>query len=83
MNIIKYPLTTEKAVRLMEYENKLTLIVDKKATKPQIKQAVEKEFKVKIKKINVLNDFKGRKKAIISLSADTPAIDIATELGLM
>ena len=83
MNIIKYPLTTEKAVKLMEYENKLTLIVDEQATKPQIKQAVEKEFKVKVIKVNTLNDFKGRKKAIIALSADTPAIDIATELGLM
>ena len=83
MNIIKYPLTTEKAVKIMEYENKLTLIVDRKSTKKDIKSAVEKEFNVKVKTVNTLNDTKGRKKAIVSLSSETPAIDVATELGLM
>ena len=30
--IIKYPLATEKAVRIMEMENKLVFIVDKKSS---------------------------------------------------
>jgi large subunit ribosomal protein L23 len=81
--IIKYPLATEKAVRLMEIENKLVFIVDKKAKKKEIKEVFEKEFKVKVIKVNTLFDTKGRKKAYISLSPETPAIDVATQLGLM
>ena len=40
--IIKYPVTTEKAVRLMQDENKLTFIVDRKSKKTEIKEALEK-----------------------------------------
>ncbi len=81
-DIIKNPLMTEKAVRLMESENKLIFIVDKKAKKPEIKKAMEEIFKVKVLKVNTLI-LKGKKKAYIKLSPDTPAIDIATQLGLM
>lgn len=81
-NIVKHPLSTEKAVRLMESENKLIFIVDKQATKQQIKEAVEQTFKVKIVKVNTLIH-KGKKKAYIKLSPETPAIDVATQLGLM
>ena len=38
--IIKNPLTTEKAVRLMESENKLLFRVDEKAKKSEIKEAL-------------------------------------------
>ena len=81
--LIKYPLTTEKAVKLMEAENKLTLIVDRKAKKVDIKKAVEELYKVKVVKVNVLNTPDNLKKAYLLLSAETPAIDIATKLGLM
>lgn len=81
--IIKYPLATEKSVRLMETENKLTLIVDKKATKAEIKKEVEKMFNVKVLKVTVTNLQDNRKKAYLLLSIDTPAIDVATKLGLM
>lgn len=81
--IIKNPISTEKAVRLMESENKLIFIVDKKARKNEIKEAVEKLFKVKVMKVNTLHELQGRKKAYVKLSPDTPAIDIVTEMGLM
>ena len=81
--IVKHPLATEKAVRLMNTENKLIFIVDKKATKPEIKKAVEELFKVKVLSVNTLNDFRGRKKAYIQLSPETPAMDIATQMGIM
>ncbi len=81
--IIKYPLTTEKAVRLMEAENKLIFIVSLKSNKKQIKDAMEALFKVKVLKINTLVSPEGLKKAYIRLSAETPAIDVATQLGLM
>lgn len=81
--IIKYPLATEKAVRLMESQNKLIFIVDLKSNKSQIKNAIEQMFNVKITKINTLVTSDGKKKAYVKLSAQTPAIDIATQLGLM
>ena len=81
-DIVKYPLMTEKAVRLMESENKLIFVVDKKAKKPEIKIAAEEIFKIKVLKVNTLI-IKGKKKAYLKLSPDTPAIDVATQLGLM
>ena len=80
--IIKYPISTEKAVRLMESENKLVFIVDKKAKKKEIKEAIETAFKVKVLKVTTMIQ-KGEKKAYLKLAADTPAIDVATQLGLM
>ena len=82
-NILRFPLETEKAIRLMESENKLIFIVNNKSTKLEIKNALEREFKIKVKKVNTLFNSKGEKKAYVSLSKETPAIDVATELGLM
>ncbi len=82
-SIIKYPVSTEKAVRIMESENKLIFVVDKKAKKAEIKGALEKLFKIKIVKVNTLNTPKGEKRAYVKLSPETPAIDVATQLGLM
>ena len=80
---LKYPLSTEKSIRLMESENKLIFVVERKSTKQEIKAAVEKAFNVKIKKINTLIDQKGNKRAYVQFSDETPAIDVATKLGLM
>lgn len=82
-NIILYPLSTEKAIRLMESENKLIFVVEKNARKPEIKTAIEKMFKVKIVKITTLITPKGEKRAYVRLSPETPALDISTDLGIM
>lgn len=80
--ILKHPITTEKAVRLIEAENKIIFVVDIKSNNEKIKKEFEKEFKVKVEKVNSLR--KGNKKiAYIKLKAETPAIDIATRLGLI
>ena len=81
-NIIKYPLSTEKSIRMMESENKLVFVVDNKAKKLEIKTAVEKLFEVKVLDVNTVIT-KGIKKAFVKFSADTPAIDIATKMGIM
>lgn len=81
--IIKYPLATEKSIRLMESENKLVFVVDKKATKPEIKKAIEELFKAKVVAVNTLHSVAGEKRAYVTLSKETPAIDIATTLGIM
>ena len=81
--IIKYPLATEKSIRLMESENKLVFVVDKRAKRAEIKKAIEELFKAKVDKVNVLTTLKGKKHAYVKFSKETPAIDIATTLGLM
>ena len=80
---IKFPISTEKAIRLMESENKLIFIADRKDSKPEIRAEVESMFKVKVTKVNTSIDRNGDKRAIITLSKDDLAIDLATNLGLM
>ncbi|MBR9691210.1 50S ribosomal protein L23 [Candidatus Woesearchaeota archaeon] len=82
-SIIKNPLSTEKSIRLMESENKLIFVVNKKATKQEIKKAVEELFKVKVQNVNTFITQDGEKRAYVKFSAETPAIDIATQLGLI
>ena len=81
--IIKYPLSTEKSIRLMESDNVLVFIVDIKTNKKEIKQAIESTYGVKVIKVNTTIDPRNRKKAYVKFSDETPAIDLATQLGLM
>ncbi len=80
---IRYPVSTEKVIRMMESDNKLVFVVDRKDKKADIKAEVESTFNVKITKINTLIDRNGTKRAMVTLSADNLAMDIATNLGLM
>ncbi len=81
--IIKYPISTEKTIRLMETQNKLVFIVDRKSKKQEIKKALEELYKMKIKKINTFITRDGDKKAFVKLNKETPAIDVATQLGML
>lgn len=51
MNIIKYPIITDKATRLLA-KNQYSFVVDPKSDKPTIKAAIEYVFNVKVIKIN-------------------------------
>lgn len=82
-NVVKYPLNTEKTVRLMESENKLLFVIDMKANKKAVKQAIEEIFKVKVLKVNTLITAKGEKRAYVKLAKEFPAADIITKMGLM
>mgnify|MGYP001479643579 CR=1 FL=1 len=82
-NILKYPLSTEKSIRQIEFDNKIGFVVDKKATKPEIKRAVEEMFKVKVIKVNTQNSFRGDKRAYVKLSPEHLASDISGDLGLI
>ncbi len=83
MRKIKYPMSTEKSLRLMESENKLVFVVDRKATKKEIISELERLFKVKVADINLMLTPDGIKKAYITLREETPALDVATQLGMM
>jgi len=80
--VIIRPLVTEKAVSLIERENKLTFIVDRRATKQDIKRAVEEMFNVKVEKVNTLITMRGEKKAYVKLKPEYDASEIAARLGL-
>ena len=81
--IIQYPVLTEKAVGMIEKENKLVFVVDKKATKQQIAAEVEKLYSVKVAKVNVVNTMKGVKRAYIKLTPAFNAADLATKLKII
>ena len=81
--ILNHPINTEKAVRLMEAENKLLFSVKMNTTKEQIKNAIQDLFKVKVIKVNTLITSDGEKRAYIKLSKENHAADVMTQLGLM
>ena len=81
--MIQYPVLTEKAVGLIERENKMVFTVDKKATKAQIKKEFEKLYGVKVAKITVLHSQRGTKRAYIKLRPKFSAVDLATKLKIM
>jgi large subunit ribosomal protein L23 len=82
-SVIIYPLATEKAIRMIEAQNIITFAVTRHATKPEIKKEIEEAYKVKVTKLNTLMTAKGQKRAFARLDNETPAIDVATQLGLI
>ncbi|MGL5590914.1 MAG: 50S ribosomal protein L23 [Metamycoplasmataceae bacterium] len=92
--IIRYPILTEKTYKQME-DHIYTFAVDKRASKLEIKKAIQFIFEVKIDKINVFNVpkkakkvgkysgfTKSYKKAIVTLNKDSASINIFPEEGI-
>jgi large subunit ribosomal protein L23 len=90
-DVILSPVITEKATRLSE-ANQVVFRVTREATKPQIKQAIETLFKVKVKSVNTVRTkgkvklWRGRryeksevKKAVVTL-VEGYQIDVTTGL---
>ena len=90
-DLILSPIITEKATNASE-RNQVMFKVARHATKPQIKEAVEKLFDVKVKRVNTLirkgkvRNFRGVrgelsdvKKAIVTLE-EGHTIDVTTGL---
>jgi|TARA_Y100000034_G_scaffold76924_1_gene92377 large subunit ribosomal protein L23 len=76
------PITTEKAVMLIESQNILTFVTEKQKTKEQIKKEIEELFEIKVERIRTLIR-NNKKYAYVKLKKEFPAIDLATKLGLM
>ena len=53
--IIKTVRLTEKGTRQSEQFNQYTVVADRRATKMQIRQAVQELFKVKVTSVNTMN----------------------------
>ena len=86
-DIIKIPLITEQSMDMMA-DNKYSFVVEKDATKPEIRKAVEEVFGVKVEKVYTMNMrgklkrqgvHQGRrpswKKAIVKLTDDSEPIE--------
>jgi large subunit ribosomal protein L23 len=52
--ILKKPLVTEKMTALMDSKEQYGFVVDKKATKPEIKKAVEEFYSVEVESVNTM-----------------------------
>ncbi|XAR68989.1 hypothetical protein NMG60_11000420 [Bertholletia excelsa] len=81
--IIKYPLTTESAMKKIEDNNTLVFIVDIRADKKKIKDAVKKMYDIQTKKVNTLIRPDGTKKAYVRLTPDYDALDVANKIGII
>jgi large subunit ribosomal protein L23 len=82
-DVIFYPLMTESASLMVERDNKLIFIVNKKAGKADVKRAVEELYEVKVTKVTVLTSPKGEKKAFVKLHPEFKASDVAIKLGIL
>jgi ribosomal protein L23 len=76
------PVSTEKAVRLIELNNTLVMEIDRRKNKNEIRKEVEEIFKVKVEDINTLIR-NNKKYAYVKLNKKNPAIDVATKLGMI
>jgi large subunit ribosomal protein L23 len=87
-DVIKKPVITEASMAAMD-DKKYTFLVDVRANKTLVKQAVEQVFDVKVKNVNIMNikpkakrvgKYSGftnkKRKAIVTLTADSKDIEI-------
>ena len=82
MTVLKHPLVTEKAMNLMDFQNKLQFVVDVDATKPEIAEAIEAQFDVEVAGVNTQVTMDGTKKATVELGEGDDATEIASRIGV-
>jgi len=82
-DVILYPVMTEVASRILEAENKLVFVVSRKASRADIRRAVEELYEVRVEKVTVTATPKGEKKAFVKLHPDYKAVDVAIKLGII
>ena len=59
--VLQFPHVSEKATSLADKNRQHVFVIDRAATKGDVKNAVEKQFQVKVQAVNLLN-MKGKKK---------------------
>ncbi|MGM0371905.1 MAG: 50S ribosomal protein L23 [Halobacteriota archaeon] len=81
-DVIDHPLVTEKAMNAMDFDNKLQFVVDMDATKTAVRDEVEDRYDVSVLDVNTMITMNGTKKAIVTLSEDDDAQDVASRIGV-
>ncbi len=79
--VVLHPYVTEKTMTMMEEENKLEFVVDLKANKFQIKEAVEEIFEEKVVKVHTRIDKKG-KRATVKFTPEASAEELGMRIGV-
>ena len=80
--MILKPVTSEKAVKMIDVDNTMLFEVERNARKDTIKKEVESVFGVKVEKIRTM--INGNKKyAYVKLNKANLAADIATKIGMI
>ncbi len=82
LEVVLGPYVTEKTFDMLERQNKIVFLVDPKASKNKIKQAIETLYEVKVQAVNTSFTITG-KKAYIRLAPESLASDLASKLGLV
>ncbi|GGL26385.1 50S ribosomal protein L23 [Halarchaeum sp. CBA1220] len=82
MSVIEYPLVTEKAMNDMDFGNKLQFVVDIDATKTDVREEVASQYDVTVESVNTQVTMDGTKKAIVALSEEDDAQDVASRIGV-
>ncbi len=77
------PIKTEKAIGRIEFENTITFLVSDKATKPLVKEEVEKLFGVKVDAVRMMVTAGGKKRAVVKLAEGSKAEDISSKLKMV
>lgn len=80
--VIISPDVTEKSMKMLEKENKLVFVVNRRANKKQVKEAVEELYEVKVEEVNTSINPKGVKKAYVRLAPEYRAEEVATRIGI-
>jgi large subunit ribosomal protein L23 len=80
--MILKPITSEKAVKMLDMENIILFETGRKERKENIKAEIEKTFNVKVDKVRTLIQG-GKKYAYVRLNKSNLAIDLATKLGMI
>jgi large subunit ribosomal protein L23 len=81
-SVIEHPLVTEKAMNLMDFQNKLQFVVALDADKPEIEEAIEAQFDVTIEDVTTMVTAQGTKKATVRLSEGDDAQEVASRIGV-
>jgi len=82
-DVILYPVMSEVASRMLEGENKLVFVVSLRASRGDVKRAVEELYEVRVEKVNIMVSSRGVKKAFVRLHPDYKAVDVAIKLGIL
>ena len=80
--MILKPVTSEKAVKMIDVDNTLLFEVGMKMDKNAIKAEMESVFNVKVDCVRT-QITKNKKYAYVKLKKENPAIDVATKLGMI
>jgi large subunit ribosomal protein L23 len=83
MKVLMYPVSTEKAINMINKDNIITFVVDSRASKAEIKKDFESTFSVKVNGISTMVSPQNTKKAFIRLAPEYKATDIAIKLKLV